>query len=227
MSFYSVVPLHKLWLSIDMINKKHSSLFPARNKRVSCVSFHSQKTPNTEHLHTVLLSLQAWAMETQNFSHSRIFRGTSHLLRVTPAQTILGQWAGLEQCPNPPTVSGQERWWAGQGSREHHQQLCETRLPITTAPARKNDQRQTWAQRYPGHSFRVHTERSLRKLGQQEPEQKASTVSFLHESNKALKLSLNRAPGAVGGVCRGGDPSVSLVPDMAKAAALTWQEWSQ
>lgn len=55
-------------------------------------------------------------------------------------------------------------------------------------------------------------ERWLWKLGQQEPEQKASTVGFLHERNKALKLSLNRAPGAEGGVCTGGDPSVPLVP---------------
>lgn len=85
----------------------------------------------------------------------------------------------------------------------------------------------------PGHRGTQSTERSFGKLGQQETEQKPSTAGFLHERNKTLKLSLNRAPGAVGGVCTGEAPGVPvqgiqcpLVPDMAEAAALTWQdEW--
>lgn len=116
-AFFFVVPFHKLWLSIDTINKKCSSLFPARNKKFL--------PPNTSKPGLALL---------QNTTHENLSVSLNVQLQQDPQgnkptaegdptaghamPSPLRVWAGLGwwQCSDPLMVPDQVRWWPGLGS---------------------------------------------------------------------------------------------------------------
>lgn len=146
---FFVVPFHKLWLSIDTINKKRSSLFTARNKKFP------PQTQNTSKPEPALLRNATHENLGVNLSiqPQQDSQGTSQLLRVTPVQAMQyphpsgyeeGWDSGRAQTHQRSQTRRDELAWAP--SREHgqeqHEMSLEMGLPITNFPARKKDQGQ-------------------------------------------------------------------------------------